>query len=114
MANFKGIIAELVEMHDRKNADYGTEGDPYANVRASSDFGIEPWIGTMVRANDKMRRLHAAAQGSELVNEGIEDSLIDMAVYCIIALDLFRESQAQSASAYYMPDIEFRLEGEGQ
>ena len=79
-------------MHDKKQKDYGTPSDPFANVRASADFGIEPWVGAMVRANDKMRRLQSAAQGSTLVNEGIEDSLLDLAVYSIIALVLYREN----------------------
>jgi hypothetical protein len=61
-------------------------------VRASENFGIAPWVGTMIRANDKMRRLQAAARGSTLSDEGIEDSLLDLAVYVIIALDLFRDS----------------------
>jgi hypothetical protein len=38
-----------------------------------------------------MRRLQLAASGSTLTNEGIEDSLIDLAVYAIIALILYRE-----------------------
>jgi hypothetical protein len=90
--NFSDIIVELQSMHDGKSQDYGRETDPYANVRASENFGIAPWVGTMIRANDKMRRLQAAARGSTLSDEGIEDSLLDLAVYVIIALDLFRDS----------------------
>jgi hypothetical protein len=90
-ARFDAILAELREMHDRKNRDYGSAVDPYANVRASEDFGIPGWVGSVVRANDKMRRLQAAARGSDLANEGIRDSLIDNAVYFIIAAILFDE-----------------------
>lgn len=94
---FLKICDEIVEMHNRKQADYGRRAsgdkpaDPFANVRASQDFGIAPWIGCMVRANDKMRRIQTAAQGSTLQNEGVEDSLLDLAVYSIIALVLYRE-----------------------
>ena len=87
------VIAEVVSMHDRKSKDYGHGEDPFANVRASQDFGIKPWVGTMVRANDKMRRLQSAAKGSTLTNEGVEDSLLDIAVYSIIALVLYREQE---------------------
>jgi hypothetical protein len=38
-----------------------------------------------------MRRIQAAASGSELVNEGVADSLLDMAVYCCIAFVLLGE-----------------------
>lgn len=79
-------------MHDRKNRDYGSSTDPYANVRASEDFGIPGWVGAVVRAGDKQRRLQAAARGSVLSNEGIRDSLIDNAVYYIIAAILFDEA----------------------
>jgi len=46
----------------------------------------------MARANDKMRRLQKGAQGGKMVNESIEDSLLDLATYTIIALCLFRET----------------------
>ena len=91
-SRFHDVLAELAEMHDRKQADYGREGDPFSNVRASEDFGIPGWVGCMVRANDKMRRLQKAAGGGALANESIEDSLIDLAVYSVIALVLYRET----------------------
>ena len=91
--DFDEVLDEMRELHDRKQADYGREADPFANVRASEDFGIPGWVGTLVRANDKMRRLQAVANGSELKNEGIEDSLIDLANYAVIALVLYRQSR---------------------
>ncbi len=90
---FTSILDELEEMHDRKGRDYGTGEDPYANVRQSQEFGIEPWVGALVRANDKVKRLQKAARGGTLSNEGVEDSLLDLAVYAIIGLILFRDSK---------------------
>ena len=96
---FHQVLDELGDMHDRKQADYGVTGDPFANVRASEDFGIPAWVGCMIRANDKMRRLMKASQDHELVNESIEDSLIDLAVYTAIAVVLYREgSTCKSAT----------------
>jgi hypothetical protein len=89
---FHALLVEIGQLHDRKQADYGTCGDPFANVRASEQWGIPAWVGTMVRATDKVKRLQAAAQGSELVNEGVEDSLLDLATYSLIALVLYREA----------------------
>lgn len=94
MTEFEKIVAEILALHDRKQHDYGRMNDPFANVRASEDFGIAGWIGAVVRANDKMRRLQNAAKGTLLKNESIEDSLMDMAVYSIIALVLYREAQS--------------------
>ena len=96
---FQKVIDEITALHDKKQADYGRgeQGDPFANVRASEDFGIDGWVGATVRANDKMRRLQKAArQGPDsLKNESVEDSLMDMAVYSIIALCLFREKYSK-------------------
>lgn len=78
-------------MHDQKQKDYGHDHDPFANVRASEDFGIPGWIGCMTRANDKMKRIQKFAQGEELLNESVEDSLMDLAVYALIGLVLFRQ-----------------------
>ena len=87
---FEKAIEEVLAMHRRKGADYGTKDDFFANVSASKDWGISPWVGAMMRANDKVVRLQSAARGSTLQNEGIEDSLLDIATYAVIALCLFR------------------------
>ena len=88
------LLAEIGELHDRKQQDYGRTGDPFANVRASEDFGVTGWIGTMIRANDKMRRVQSMALKGSLQNESLEDSLMDLAVYSLIAIILYRESTA--------------------
>ena len=90
---FHAILTEMGETFDRKNRDYGQDSDPFANVRQSEQWGIAPWIGAMVRATDKVTRLQTYAQKGTLANEGVEDSLLDLAVYSIIALLLFREQQ---------------------
>ena len=81
-------------MHDRKQADYGRDDDPFYNIKQSAHWGVEPWQGAMMRADDKMGRIrNLAANGGELVNESIEDSLMDIAVYALIALVL-RDEEA--------------------
>jgi hypothetical protein len=97
---FMQIVDEIVAMHDKKQKDYGTNADPLANVRASADFGIEPWIGVLIRMNDKMKRLQKAARGGQLANESVEDSILDIAVYAIIDLVLYRETQQPKAAKY--------------
>jgi hypothetical protein len=90
-ARFHEILKGLGELHDQKQADYGRDNDPFANVRGSEEWGVDPWIGAMVRANDKVRRLQSFIANGELKNESVEDSLRDLAVYAIIALVLFEE-----------------------
>jgi len=90
--SFAETCAELVDLHDLKESDY-SPGEPYGNIRASLDWGIRPWVGAMIRASDKMKRMQTYAQTGRLANEGVEDAFKDLAVYAIIALNLWREEQ---------------------
>ncbi|KKL13159.1 hypothetical protein LCGC14_2528550 [marine sediment metagenome] len=69
------------------------QGDPFANVRGSEEWGVEPWVGALIRATDKIRRLQKFARVGKLANEAVEDSFRDLAVYAIIALVLYEEPQ---------------------
>jgi len=87
-ARFHQILKELGELHDKKQADYGRGDDPFANVRASTEWGVPAWVGAMIRLNDKVRRLQSLVLKGKLANESAEDSLRDIAIYSIIALVL--------------------------
>lgn len=89
---FHGLLQEIGDLHDKKQLDYGSERDPFANVRASEEFGIPAWVGSLMRANDKMVRLKNFAMKGELANESAEDSMYDIAVYVLIALILYRQA----------------------
>lgn len=88
---FSEKLSYLLELHNRKQSDYGHDDDPYANVRQSSAFGVHPWVGAMIRLNDKVKRTQSFAQRGELKNESLEDSFKDIAVYAIIAWILYEE-----------------------
>lgn len=92
---FRDALSEMASLHDKKGADYGTNSDPYANVRAVQEFGIDPWLGAILKCSDKMSRIKAFATRGSLENEGIEDALIDNAVYAVIALVLWREEASR-------------------
>lgn len=90
-ARFHEILKEHGELHDKKQTDYGRGNDPFANVRSSEEFGVDPWVGAMIRLNDKVRRLQALEQNGDLQNESAYDSFRDIAVYATIAQVLFEE-----------------------
>lgn len=92
-ARFHEILKELADLHDKKQADYGRGDDPFANVRASLEWGVPGWVGALIRGNDKIRRLQALLINGKLENESAEDSLRDLAVYAIIALVLFEQEK---------------------
>lgn len=91
---FHQILRRMGELHDIKQLDYGTTEDPFANVRGSVDFGIRPWVGALVRGNDKMKRLQKQAREGSLANESAVDSFLDLANYIIIGLVLFEEGES--------------------
>lgn len=91
---FHEVLEELGALHDKKQRDYGTTMDPFANVRASTEFGIPAWVGSILRGNDKVARIKSMVRTGRLANESVEDSLRDLAVYAIIALVLFEETAA--------------------
>jgi hypothetical protein len=88
---FHELLEEIGRLHDKKQEDYGTDGDPFANVRGSAQFGVDPWVGALVRLNDKVHRLGEFSRKGALANESAEDSMLDIAVYALIALILYRE-----------------------
>ena len=74
----KEICDKLNETYEKKNNDYG---DSFAKVRAIVPDAI------MVRIYDKVNRLETLLkkENKQLVNdESIEDTLIDLANYCIM------------------------------
>jgi len=92
---FEAILLEILQMHRKKSKDYGSNEDPYANVSASREFGVQPWVGALIRENDKTTRIKSFIKKRALANESLEDSLIDKAVYSIIALLLYRRSEQE-------------------
>jgi len=91
---FYAEVQRIVDLHDKKQKDYGSNTDPFANVRASENWGVPGWKGALMRMDDKVHRLREFAKRGELANESAEDSMRDIAVYALIALILYREPGA--------------------
>lgn len=95
---FKKILDELWELHSLKAHDYGDGADFLYNLRATKDFGIEPWQGVVVRMNDKMTRVKSLIKSGSLKCESIQDTLKDISAYAILALVLYEESQQEKVA----------------
>ena len=87
------LLSEMAELHNRKSDDYGSDQDPLANIRASEEIDIPAWKGAWLRAKDKVRRIDTFCRRGVLTNESVDDSLMDLAAYSLIALVLLRESR---------------------
>jgi len=87
-AEFEKILDEMFKTHVEKNNCYGP-----GNIK---QFGLK---GVIVRLNDKMSRLiqlgwednEDAKKSADKMNESIDDTLLDMAVYAIIARIYLRD-----------------------
>ena len=93
---FYDLCDSLKAMHASKSSDYGcpSGNDPLANIRNGATFvGIEPWKGAMVRLSDKVTRLASFNATGRLGHEGVEDTLLDLASYALLALLLYQEEQ---------------------
>ena len=106
---FHDFCDQMKALHDKKQQDYGRANDPFANVRSTEDWGQPAWVGAMIRATDKLRRLQKAAQGGTMANESVEDSFMDLAVYSIIGLVLYREKEEAANELYDAPGAALRV-----
>lgn len=94
---FYELLEEIADLHDRKSANYSTDNDPLSNLKMCEEFGIPAYLGTMVRISDKWSRLTQLSKGKpDEVGESVKDTLMDMAVYSLLAIILWEEKQNQN------------------
>jgi hypothetical protein len=94
---FYNHLIEAGLLHASKQRDYGRLKDPFANVRSSEEWGVKPWVGALIRLNDKVRRLQSLATNGVLANEAAVDSFMDIAVYALIARVLYEQELAEAS-----------------
>jgi hypothetical protein len=98
--DFDAILKTIADLHHRKNSDYGNpaERDYYANFRESLELGIPMHLGILVRMSDKWSRIkHLLHRPPQVVDESLEDTLIDLAVYSLLCVLVRRLSPDKMA-----------------
>ena len=77
------------QVMEKKNQDYGEDGDLFRNFRAFGAFGI------LVRLSDKLARLRTFVErGTYMVNdESFEDTIKDAINYIILLSAMVREKE---------------------
>jgi tRNA G37 N-methylase TrmD len=77
--SFNGILCEMRETYEKKNADYGNSFS-----ETIDEFGFIPAVA---RINDKVKRVKNIVKGQKMnVNESFRDNLLDIASYCILTI----------------------------
>ena len=90
---------QMIEVTKRKNADYSgasEKDDPFANFRIVEMVGIcSVETGFLTRISDKLARIATFAKKKQLLvkDESVEDTLIDMANYCILMAGYLKEQK---------------------
>ena len=90
---FYKLLEEIAELHSRKSRDYAGD-DPLSNLR---DFG---WKGVIVRLGDKWCRIKNFAEREkyEVKDESLKDTLMDNAVYSLLAWILYDDEESNKKS----------------
>jgi hypothetical protein len=109
------MIQKMAKLHANKNRDYGN-GNPLGNFMTAEDLGVDPFMGVLIRMSDKWTRICSLVnQGTNYVkDESIEDTLLDLANYCLLSLVIKREVDKKKP---YMEDpdhVQIGHKAEGQ
>ena len=96
--DFYKLLEQMADLHSRKNHDYAGTKDPLKNLRACERLNLEPFLGVLVRLQDKWSRLEEFVNSKQLMvkNESVIDTLMDNAVYSLLAIILYQEQQERS------------------
>ena len=81
---FDNILEQMSDLHARKNSDYGDSA-----YEGYKEFGITYYI---IQLHNKLNRLKSLTRTDNRpqVNESLEDTLIDLAVYSVMALEALK------------------------
>lgn len=76
---YQQIINKLYKIYVDKNHDYGNSFDDTCD-----EFGL---VAPVIRMNDKIKRCKSVLKNNDFkVNESLEDTISDLANYCIMTL----------------------------
>jgi hypothetical protein len=94
---FYELLKEAADLHERKNNGYAKDNDPLSNLRLAEGFGLPPHMGVLIRMSDKFSRIQELSKGKvDKVGESIKDTLMDMAIYSLLAIVLFEEAEKKA------------------
>lgn len=94
----KEFSEKMVEITQRKNADYSghSDNDPFANFRVVENIGITTAeIGFLTRMTDKLSRITTFVKKDQLLvkDESVLDTLIDLANYSALLAGYIQEKK---------------------
>lgn len=93
---FDSVLIKMKEIHDRKKADYSSILNRFSNFEFAGQFsGVTTAQTFEVLIGIKQARLvELSKPGREIKNEPLEDTLLDRAVYCVLALAYYLKGKS--------------------
>lgn len=98
-------VKDLLSVVTARGAQYGSPADDKANLRGALDFGVDPIIGSAIRANDKWIRLKNLVRqrdedGHIIIQDQahyaqIRDQFLDISGYSIKCMEMLDELAEQ-------------------
>lgn len=95
----KECCDRMVSITKAKNNDYtGSSDDPFSNFKMVQTFGVlSVEAGMFTRMTDKLSRLASFIKKGvlEVKDESIEDTLLDLANYCILTAGYIKSKKQE-------------------
>lgn len=102
------VLIKAFELCLRKNADYATQEDIFANFREAQDMGTPPSKGVANRLSDKWVRFKKGVRTGwkmSVKSEGMEDTIVDIINYaCIYHCLYLEELRDKVTESHQEPD----------
>jgi hypothetical protein len=99
---FERIVYDMIQMNRKKRHDYASDGDIIQNFRRNADMValLEPkydiFVDCFSMVTRKISRLqNLLGSGKTPNNESIEDTLTDLAVYCVLLILCYQDLKDQ-------------------
>jgi len=93
----------MVEVSRRKREDYASSDDEFSNFRTTARFaGFEsPWMSALLNVQQKLERIRSLRENGRIDApnfETVEDTLMDGAVYAMLAYAMFLQDKDTQGS----------------
>jgi hypothetical protein len=93
---FEKVLVAMVETNRRKRKDYAEDESIFTNFAITSKFANfeNRWLSALFNCQQKLARIQALRHNGRLndpSNEAVYDTVLDNAVYAVIALAILEE-----------------------
>lgn len=100
---FAALTAQMNALHDRKNADYANDGNPYSNFEEAAQVaagfsGVDAVFAALIGV--KLARLRELTRSGKTPNhESVQDTRTDLAMYSTIWASYYTSEIPESGAA---------------